>query len=65
MKYLKSAEEIPGSYGLPYFGEAIELFQEQQLFYWRRFNRYGSVYKTKIFKLKLLVLLVPKLTSAY
>ena len=60
MKYLKSAEEIPGSYGLPYFGEAIELFQEQQLFYWRRFNRYGSVYKTKIFNTKIACFVSPE-----
>lgn len=45
---LKSAEEMPGSYGLPYLGEALELFGDLELFYWRRFGRYGSVFKTRI-----------------
>ncbi len=60
VKYLKSAEEIPGSYGLPYFGEAIELFKEQQCFHLRRFNRYGSVYKTKIFNTKIACFVSPE-----
>lgn len=45
---LKSPEEMPGSYGLPYLGEALELLGDLELFYWRRFGRYGSVFKTRI-----------------
>ncbi|MBW4659257.1 MAG: cytochrome P450 [Drouetiella hepatica Uher 2000/2452] len=44
---LKSPEEIPGSYGLPLIGETIELFRDEELFYWRHFHKYGSIFKTR------------------
>ena len=56
---LKSAEEMPGNYGLPYLGEVLELFQAQQLFYWRHFEKYGAVYKTKILNTKIACFVSP------
>ncbi len=53
----KSAEELPGSYGLPVVGEALQLFNQQQGFYWERFERYGSIFKTKIFQTKIACLI--------
>ncbi|HEY9662817.1 MAG TPA: cytochrome P450 [Allocoleopsis sp.] len=43
---LKSAEEMPGSYGFPFIGETIELFKAEELFYWRHFQKYGPIFKT-------------------
>lgn len=45
---LKSVLEMPGSFGIPYLGEAIQLFSEQELFYWHHFQQYKSEFKTKI-----------------
>ena len=46
MQQLKSAEEMPGNYGLPFVGEILELFQDLELFYGRRCQRYGPVFKS-------------------
>lgn len=55
----KTAEEIPGTYGLTYVGEAIEIFTTIQLYYWKRWRRYGSVFKTKVMGMKLAILVGP------
>ncbi len=56
---LKSAEEMPGSYGLPFLGETLELFGAEELYYWRRFQRYGPVFKTRILGQKFAFLIGP------
>jgi cytochrome P450 len=56
---LKSAEEMPGRYGLPFIGETLELFGTEELYYWRHFQRYGSVFKTRILGQKVAFLIGP------
>jgi retinoid hydroxylase len=48
MGQLKPADEIPGSYGLPFLGETLEIFRDLELYLWRRFHQYGSVFKTRV-----------------
>jgi len=43
MQQLKSAESMPGSYGLPILGETLEIFRDLELYIWRRFQQHGSV----------------------
>jgi cytochrome P450 len=43
------AEEMPGSFGKLFGGETKELFRDEELFYWDHFQRYGSVFKSRIF----------------
>ncbi len=45
---LKSAEEMPGSFGSSK-GETKELFAGEEMFYRQRFERHGSVFKSRIF----------------
>jgi cytochrome P450 len=45
---LKSAKEMPGSFGSMFKDESQELFADEELFYWRRFDRYGKIFKTAI-----------------
>ncbi|PSB25430.1 cytochrome P450 [Stenomitos frigidus] len=45
LQRLKSADEMPGSFGR---GESKELFADDELFYWRRFERYGPIFKSCI-----------------
>lgn len=49
MQQLKSAEEMPGKYGLPFIGELLEWIWTEELFYWRHFQRYGPIFKTRMF----------------
>ncbi|NEQ25541.1 MAG: cytochrome P450 [Microcoleus sp. SIO2G3] len=56
---LKSAEEMPGRYGLPFLGETLELFRTEELYYWKHFQRYGSVFKTRILGQKVAFLIGP------
>ncbi len=56
---LKSAEEMPGRYGLPFIGETLELFGTEELYYWSHFQRYGSVFKTRILGQKVAFLIGP------
>ncbi len=56
---LKSAEEMPGRYGLPFLGETLELFGTEELYYWSHFQRYGSVFKTRILGQKVAFLIGP------
>jgi len=55
----KSAEEMPGNYGLPFIGETLELFATEELYYWRRFQRYGPIFKTRILGIKCACLVGP------
>ncbi|MCC5619801.1 cytochrome P450 [Nostoc sp. CHAB 5715] len=59
MRQLKSAEEMPGSYGLPILGETLEIFQDLELYLWRRFQQYGSVFKTSVMGRKRAYLIGP------
>ena len=59
MQHLKSAEEMPGSYGFPFLGETLELFGTEELYYWKRFQRYGPVFKTRILGEKVAFLIGP------
>ena len=59
IQQLKSAEEIPGSYGLPFLGETLELFRTEELYYWKHFQRYGRVFKTRILGAKVAFLVGP------
>jgi retinoid hydroxylase len=45
---LKSAESMPGSFGGSK-GETEELFAGEEMFYRKRFQRHGSVFKSRIF----------------
>ncbi|MEG3437742.1 cytochrome P450 [Pannus brasiliensis CCIBt3594] len=45
---IQLAEAIGGNLGYPFVGEALELFQAQELFYWKRFQRFGNIFKTRI-----------------
>ncbi|MBR8831726.1 MAG: putative cytochrome P450 120 [Chroococcopsis gigantea SAG 12.99] len=57
---LLSVEELPGSYGLPFIGEAPEMFGHHQLFYWKRFGLYGGGhFKTQIMGMKTVCLIGP------
>ena len=56
---LKSAEDMPGNYGLPFLGKTLELFRTEELYYWRNFQRYGSVFKTRILGQKVAFLIGP------
>jgi cytochrome P450 len=56
---LKSAEEMPGRYGLPFLGETLELFGTEELYYWKHFQRYGPVFKTRILGIKVAFLIGP------
>ncbi|MFS0519109.1 cytochrome P450 [Nostoc sp. UIC 10607] len=59
MQQLKSAEEMPGSYGLPILGETLEIFRDLDLFVWRRFQQHGSVFKTSVMGRKRAYLIGP------
>ncbi len=61
MRQLKSAEEMPGSYGLPILGETLEIFRDSELYLWRRFQQHGSVFKTSAMGRKRAYLIGPML----
>jgi retinoid hydroxylase len=42
---LKSADKMPGSFGLPIIGEIIDIITKQELFYWHRYQKYGNIFK--------------------
>jgi retinoid hydroxylase len=46
---LKSAAEMPGSFGNSAKGETAELFAGEEMFYRQRFERYGSVFQSRLF----------------
>lgn len=45
---LKCASSLPGKFGLPFLGEALGLFAGEELFYWEKFRRHGSIFKTSV-----------------
>lgn len=57
---LKSADDMPGSFGRPFGGESRELFADDELFYWRRFHRYGPIFKSCIAGRKFAYLIGPE-----
>ncbi len=59
MPNLKSPEQMPGNYGFPFVGETVELLTTEELYYWSRFHRYGSVFKTRILGRKFAFLIGP------
>ncbi|MBZ8180972.1 cytochrome P450 [Oscillatoria salina] len=60
IQQLKSAEEMPGSYGLPLLGETLELFtRDGYSFLWERFQRYGPVFKSSLTGKKCAILVGP------
>ncbi len=59
-KKLKSAEEMPGDFGWPLLGKIVQLFDTEELFYWRHQKRYGSVFKTGILGKKYAFLIGPE-----
>lgn len=61
---MKSVRDLPGSLGLPYIGEAVELFRDRQLYYWNKYQRYGPVFKTQIIGRKTVVLVGPEANRA-
>jgi retinoid hydroxylase len=56
---LKSAESMPGSFGGSK-GETEELFAGEEMFYRQRFQRHGSVFKSRIFGKKFAFLVGPE-----
>ncbi|PSF33316.1 cytochrome P450 [Aphanothece hegewaldii CCALA 016] len=56
---VKSAEELPGSFGIPFLGETLELFTQQEQFYWKRFQLYRTHFKTQIMGRKIACLIGP------
>jgi hypothetical protein len=57
---LKPAEAMPGRYGLPFLGETLSIFGDEELYYWQHFQRYGSVFKTRILGQKFAFLVGPE-----
>ena len=60
LQRLKSADDMPGSFGKPFVGESKELFADDELFYWRRFERYGPIFKSCIAGRKFAYLMGPE-----
>jgi retinoid hydroxylase len=56
---LKSADEMPGSFGLPLIGETTELFSKLELFYWERYWKHGKFFKTSTIGVKYAYLIEP------
>jgi retinoid hydroxylase len=54
------AELMPGSLGLPYIGEAIDLFGTSQEFFLNRYQEHGCAFKTQLFGKKYAVLVGPE-----
>jgi retinoid hydroxylase len=57
---LKSVEAMPGGLGLPFLGELIDLFRQQELFYWQRYRQHGKVFKMALFRDKYVMLIGPE-----
>ncbi len=56
---LKAPEEMPGNYGIPFLGETLELFRDEERYYWQRYQKFGSVFKTCILGRKFAFLIGP------
>jgi retinoid hydroxylase len=48
MTELKSADLMPGSFGLPFIGNSLEVFTQQELFYFRQYKKHGPVFKVSL-----------------
>jgi cytochrome P450 len=46
---MKNYYDIPGSFGNSLIGETLQLVEERELFYLKRFCKYGSIFKTRVF----------------
>ena len=42
---LKSADMMPGSFGLPFIGQTIDILTKEELFYWQQYQQYGNIFK--------------------
>jgi retinoid hydroxylase len=45
---LKSADLMPGSFGLPFIGQTISVIAKQELFYWQQYQQYGNIFKISL-----------------
>jgi retinoid hydroxylase len=45
---LKSADMMPGSFGLPLIGQTIGILAKQELFYWQQYQQYGNIFKISL-----------------
>jgi retinoid hydroxylase len=45
---LKSADMIPGDTGLPLLGNTFGAITQQELFYWKRHQQYGKIFKVSM-----------------
>jgi retinoid hydroxylase len=45
---LKSADMMPGSFGLPFIGQTISILAKQELFYWQQYQQYGNIFKLSL-----------------
>ncbi|WP_373541321.1 cytochrome P450 [Chamaesiphon sp.] len=45
---LKSADMMPGSFGLPLIGQTIGILAQQELFYWQQYQQYGKIFKISL-----------------
>jgi retinoid hydroxylase len=45
---LKSADMMPGSFGLPFIGQTIDILAKQELFYWQQYQQYGNIFKISL-----------------
>jgi retinoid hydroxylase len=57
---LKSVMSLPGATGLPFIGESLEIYLKEHCFYWERYQRYGSNFKTQLLGEKIAVLSEPE-----
>ncbi len=51
---------MPGRYGLPFLGETVPFFGDEELYYWQPSQQYGPVFKTRVLGQKLAVLVGPE-----
>ncbi len=61
---LKSAEEMPGSFGWPIIGETLALINQLELFPWERYRQHGKCFKTAFFGSKFAYLIDPDANRA-
>jgi retinoid hydroxylase len=45
MTQIKSADQMPGNFGLPLLGNMIEVMVQQELFYLQQYQKHGHVFK--------------------
>ncbi len=56
MTQLKSADQMPGNFGLPFFGEVLEIATTQGWGLTKNYQRYGAIFKTSLLGRKYAVL---------